>query len=477
MELTTTNNFVYNEKILDAIAIGLKNNTYLHVHEGAIRSSKTVTAIQELFEAVQSSDKILHAIVAQDMDAIMDNILKSDGFGLLEMYPEYCDLVKDKIGGNYVSVKCDLCGKPKEKKILLASYADKSKWKKILGKTLGVILIDEVNNANKQFIDECFARMASVDSPLMIWTLNGDQPQHYIYQDYINRCKIIGKAPLSIQMEMNQVPNEPGWYLQHWTMKDNPIMTKEKIERASRMYPIGSYYYTCKILGERGSWGELIYNDYMTKEKHIKDFSSKDYKGLFNKYIVGIDIGATKAQNSVSLVGFSRNYEYVGIENKLTFQQCGYDKKKEIILATVLRWKEQGKYIECISVDSAEQNFIIDLNAMFRRYGIEVIPSYKATIKDRVDLGIALLAMGRLLFNNTNEGIDSYNAFLIAKWAENAKGKEREDNNERHNDIIDSIEYALTVHMKALLSVVKKEKKVDKWEGSRITSQRRDWTN
>lgn len=449
----TLSSFKYNDKILDAIAIGLNPNVLLHVHEGAIRSSKTVTAIQEFFEAVQLSDKTLHAIVCQDKDAITDNILESDGFGLLELYPQYCKLKKDKIGGYFVEVLCDLPLKPKVKKILLASYADKSKWKKVLGKTLGVVLIDEVNNANKQFIDEILARSVSVDTPLMIWTLNGDQPNHFIYQDYINRCKIIGHAPLSIQKDMNAVPNEKGWYYQHWTMVDNPIMTDDKIERAKRLYPVGSYYYTCKILGERGSWGKLIYNDYLDKDKHIKDLTN-----YFHKFVVGVDIGANKAKNSISLVGFKNDYSYVGVVDKFTFQQCGYKKKQEMILSTVLRWKEKHP-IECISVDSAEQNFIYDLKALFQPYGIEVIGSYKATIKERIDLGISLLSWERLLFNNTVEGKHAYNAFLIAKWVDGKEGEEREDNNEEHNDIIDSIEYALTVHMKALLLFISRNKK------------------
>jgi hypothetical protein len=129
-----------------------------------------------------------------------------------------------------------------------------------------------------------------------------------------------------------------------------------------------------------------------------------------------------------------------------------------MILSTVLRWKE--KYpIECISVDSAEQNFIYDLKALFQPYGIEVIGSYKATIKERIDLGISLLSWERLLFNNTVEGKHAYNAFLIAKWVDGKEGEEREDNNEEHNDIIDSIEYALTVHMKALLLFISRNKK------------------
>ena len=174
----------FTSKCVDNLAIGLSGKCQLHIYEGTIRSSKTVTAIQEFYESVQCSNEVLHLIAAADLDAIRENILNSQ-FGLLVTHPETCRLMKDKIGSYYVypPILQTL------KRVLLRLYADR--WEKVLGKTLGIILVDEVNTANKQFIDECFARQVSVDNPLMIWTLNGDNPQHWIYQDYINRAKIV----------------------------------------------------------------------------------------------------------------------------------------------------------------------------------------------------------------------------------------------------------------------------------------------
>lgn len=44
-----------------------------------------------------------------------------------------------------------------------------------------------------------------------------------------------------------------------------------------------------------------------------------------------------------------------------------------------------------------------------------------------------------------------YEAFQVAKWVDNKLGEEREDNNEWHNNVLDSVEYTLTRHMKKLL--------------------------
>lgn len=443
--------FKYNDKILDSIAMGIHPKVQLHVYEGAIRSSKTATAIQELFLAIQQSDELLHCIAAVDLDAIRENILNNE-VGMITQYPKYCNLKKEKIGGYYLEVKCNVPGKPKLKRVLLASYSDSSKWKKILGKTLGVIFIDEVNIADKAFVDECFARQASCSNPLQIWTLNGDAPSHWVYQDYINRCKPLGNIPLSILNDMKNRVIEKGWYYQHWTMWDNPVMDEEKIRRASSIYPVGSYYYKTKILGERGTPGKLIYNEYMTEEKHLKDRLIT----IYPKYIVGVDIGGNGATNSISLIGYTNNFSEICVVDKIQFKQCGWDEKKKILFDTIISWKQEGKYIECISVDSAEDNFIRDLKTLFASHSIQVVASYKATIKQRIDMGIILLSSGILIFNNTQAGRDAYQCFLQAVWVDGKEGIEREDLNLPLNDAIDSIEYALTVHMKQILLTVRR---------------------
>lgn len=446
----------FNDKILDAISITLKDKVNLFVMEGTARSAKTATAIISFFEAVQQSTESLHCIAARNNDAILDNILQDENHGLLNLFPDYCRLKQDKIGSHYVEVLCDIKARPKRKKILLANYSDTSKWKNILGKSLGVFLIDEVNIADKAFIEETFARQFSADRPLQIWTLNGDVPEHYIYQDYINRCNIIGKAPASIQAEMADFEKEEGWYYMHWTMWDNPIMNEEKIARAMRTYPVGSFYYITKVLGERGSSGELIFAEYMDAKEHIIEETEQDdtKKYTYAEYIIGLDIGATRAKNSMTLVGFNHQLTNVAVIDNYTFQQVGYDKKKQDILSRVLEW--QKKYnirIRCISVDSAEQNFIYDLKVLFAPYGIQVIGSYKATIKERCDMMVILLSHKRIKF--TKQSIAVFKAYQNAKWSENKIGKEREDNNDVINDIMDSCEYALTVHMKDILAKVR----------------------
>lgn len=427
------------KKYLRSIKLFLTQAELL-VFEGTIRSSKTYTAIDAFFYAVNDSNEYLHMIACEDNDAVIDNVLKCEG-GLLIKYGEYCKFMNEQIGGWFVAIGT--------KKVLLCGYRDARKWQKILGKTLGVIYVDEANTANKQFIDECFARQTSCDKPKMIWTLNGDIPTHWIYQDYINRCNIVGTAPASIMADMGKAVKHANWYYIHWNMADNPIMTPEKIERAKAIYPVGSYYYTIKILGERGAPGRLIYNDYMHEDIYDENLSVLDYK----YFMLGCDIGATQASNVIVLFGVKADYSGVGIFDPDIFQQAGYEYKTQRLEAYTRLWCKRAP-IECIAIDSAEQNFIRDIAFDFKSKGLPpVINSYKATIKERVDMYIILLSQGRVKTNSK----DVVNAFRIAKWVNGKEGEEREDLNEVHNDILDAVEYASTRYMKKLMAVRKHE--------------------
>ena len=440
----------YNDKILDCIALAIRPEVRQLTFEGTIRSSKTVTAIEAFFWRVYFSSAQRHLVASYDTDTLNNNILLADGFGLLTKFGKYCsDLKKDKIGAYYIEVNS---GKYGIKRITLGTYANKSKWKKVLGGSIECIFIDEVNIADPQFVKECYSRQVSFEYPFTIYTLNGDVPTATVYE-FINPSKIVGNCPASIHAEMDKAVKKAGYFYTHWTMRDNPIMSPEKIAAAASLYPAGSYYYTIKILGERGTPGVLIYTDYIDEARLIQKLDIQKY----HSFTIGMDVGATRAQNSISLVGYLYDYRGAGVIDKCTFQQVGYKEKTKRLISYVEKWRGLGvKNIENVIVDNAELNYIEDLKAEFRRRNLPpVIGSYKATIKERIDMGILLMSSGKLLFNDTTEGKETLDAFKQATWEEGKVGEIRKDENEPWNDILDSVEYNLTRHMKALLRSAK----------------------
>lgn len=449
MSLIVTN------KQLDTIAITLKPYVRLLALEGATRGSKTADIIQAFYWCVFDSNERYHAICGQNYDTINRNILYAKDVGLIETHPELV-MKKKQNGGYYIEMETP----SGIKEIVIASYGDASKWKKILGGTIDVILIDEANIAHKAFIDETFARQTSCDNPKTFMTLNGDDPQHFIYQDYINHCKIIGECPSSTKAQMLEFQKDrgtkQGYYYKFYKMADNPIMTPDKIEKAMSIYPVGSYYYITKLLGERGRQGDLVYVDYMSKDLIVDAWGKTNGKPNFDLYrfTLGADIGATKAHNVFSLVGWGKDYRNNIVMRMKAFKSLGYNEKitqlKEFIKG-ILASGVKVQLIEGLFVDSAEANFIRDLAPIIKQeFGIEVSGSYKATIKERVDMNIIGFSTKRTLIDKSCSEV--YDAFERIQKGKN--GEARLDENKIETDIVDSVEYAQTRHMKKLMSAV-----------------------
>ena len=456
-----------NDKILDALAWALHEQsadwndldatpmqkmptTRMITFEGVVRSSKTVAAIIAFHYKVQASGAKFHLIAGRDYDTISRNLIEAE-LGLMSLFPGIYRYTKDEVGSYYLEATT-----PNGiKRIILAGYSDQTRWKKVLGGSLECILIDEVNIADPIFVKECLARQVAALKPWTIYTLNGDDPGHTIYQEQINKSIIIGSCPAGTRNDMDRVRvKKRGYYYIWWDFTDNPIMTPEMIRNARTLYPIGSYYYKTKILGERGRWGSMIFTDYMTRDL-IVDVNEKDEHDRpvhnITSYAIGMDVAGDRAYNVIALVGYTPTYGRGYLVDLLTFdnkdkygQKVGYDFIYKRLLEFLAVHKT--KPIRFIAIDSAAQPFINDLNG--RRIGIEVIPSYKATIVKRIEMNCLLFSRRRFQFHTTT--IAAYNAYQAARWTPGKEGKEREDKGDMINDIMDAVEYAETPYMTAL---------------------------
>jgi PBSX family phage terminase large subunit len=287
--------------------------------EGPARSAKTALAIAGFYFAVVDSEEQYHLIAGQSYETITRNLLDADTIGLLKAFN--LKLERDKIGNTYIPIYTS-----KGKKIIrLAPYNDKSRWKSILGSSIGVAFVDEVNIADKQFVQELFARQAAVDKPKQIWTLNGDDPEHWIYKEFIDYSNILGDIPITtralMEQHQTQLGKKDGYYYSHFKMSDNPVMTPEKIERFATIFPIDSFYYKTKYLGERGQQGEMLFLDYMSQDLLV------DNKTIHNHYTIGVDVGETQALNVFVLIGWNQDYSRATILNELHFVKTGYVEK------------------------------------------------------------------------------------------------------------------------------------------------------
>lgn len=296
------------QKSKEAIRLSLQPSTEMMVFEGTIRSSKTVTAIAIFVIRCLYSRNVNHLIACKDYDAIETHILHSNGFGILDIYGSGYKVTKSEIGGYYVSFTNKY---GKRARMILAGYEKAVSYEKILGSSLGCVLIDEVNIADERFVDECFARQVQSDRPFTIWTLNGDDPNLWVYKKYVNRCIPIGKIPGSIRKEMTG--EMKGHYYLHWTFPDNPSMDKEKIERAMSLYPVGSYYYNIKILGLRGRAEGSVFSQFLTDTMVDASAGKDGGRDRFLKYCIGLDLGNNDIKRGTVLTTVGILPDYSGV--------------------------------------------------------------------------------------------------------------------------------------------------------------------
>lgn len=426
------------------IKVALEPKTSWLTLEGPAQTGKSNLAIFLFGLRVADSDSELHCIAARDLDAIRDNILMGE-FKLLDLFGELMEVKQDKIGGYYIEFTT-----PKGiKRILLAGYNDKTKWKKILGKPIECWFIDEINIASDTFVQEHIARTFSFDNPFTVCTLNGDDPDHYIYQDYINECIDLfpNDTPQPTVDQMN-VDKVNGKYYAFWGLDDHPKMTPQKKERIQGAYPQGSFYYMTKVLGIRGIQEGLLFG-HLIKDKHYVDWEQVNINAI-HSLEVGIDIG-DKALTVFTLTGYSQQYKRVIVIDSYAFNEADYDE----IIEKFNEWFRDWYYIfsakvKCIYPDNADSIFVRTLRKRIG-YHVKVKGSIKSPIVDRVKLIEQLIHNDRLLFVRDYGAIDT--AKHLKKLKSDGKGGVIDDNLPE-NDYWDSFMYGVTPHIKKLTDSV-----------------------
>ena len=429
--------------------------------EGTVRSGKTIDLIEVFCIALDDTPDYLHLIACKDTDAINDNIIESNGLGIIKRYPNLFKLKKDKIGGYYLQFKDT---KGRIKKILLCGYDKASSWVKILGKTLGIIFINEANTASKQFVDECFARQASAEMPITLLDLNGDDPSHWIYQEYINYCKPLlrDEIPQSILQDMDEKENRKGWYYFHFNFRDNPIMTESKIQDIMNIYPIGSYYYNTKVLGIRGRSEGSVFAQYIVDKELEKEFDRN--RTIF--YDIGLDIGNNdiKRGTILTLTAIEEYYtdvyvlecyeakstEVNALVNELT-NKIGewYDRYSAFKFNGV--WMDSYGAIQLMletlrdTIEKANMPYLDGKVNECLKFGDE------RGRKARLELMMMLINQRRIHFTGASK--NTLNS--LKKLVYNEKDGLPLDENQLEMDYYDSLCYALTPHIRELMRTMK----------------------
>lgn len=255
--------------------------------DGSIRSGKTtVMSLSFVIWAMTRFNGENFALCGKTIQSLRRNVikqlklmLKSRGYTVIEHRSE-----------NYMTIiRGDV-----ENEFYLFGGKDEGSQDLIQGITLAGVFFDEVALMPESFVNQATGR-CSVEGSKFWFNCNPEGPDHYIKTEWID--KLTEKNLIRI----------------HFTMRDNPSLALNIIERYERMYK--GVFYDRFILGLWVLASGIIFryfaeNDepYLFDDDEIFDKKGK-LKVAFSKVVMGIDFGGNGSKTTLYLMGYLNSYK------------------------------------------------------------------------------------------------------------------------------------------------------------------------
>jgi PBSX family phage terminase large subunit len=422
--------------------------------EGAVRAGKTVDHVYAFAHELKSTKDKFHLATGSTEANAKLNIGDCNGYGLEYYFRGQCRWGKYK-GNECLIIKGHSTGY-KERVVIFAGGAKADSFKKIRGNSYGMWIATEINLHHDMTIKEAFNRTIAADKRKIFWDLNPDNPNSFIYKDYIDNYDQKNKEGTLLG----------GYNYEHFTIDDNINIPDERKELIKSQYDKESIWYKRDILGQRCIAEGLIYrifaNEMNDKERKEKRFVlSKDKLPRFQELNIGVDFGGSGSGHAFTLTGITPAYKQLvtlSSERWLEGTNCNEvdsDKLGQLLVDFVKRTKETYGHlgnVEHIYCDSAEQVLIRSLKAALQKAGIYITVrnAMKSEINDRIRCVQILMQQGR--FFVTEDCKTLIEALNTAIWnPKNIVNDERLDDGSSDVDSLDSFEYTFEKSMKRLM--------------------------
>ena len=234
--------------------------------EGTPRSGKTTAGIARFSEHLIYSRDTNHLVTAYSAEQAYRLVIDGDGFGLMHNFRGICRASHDDEGAHLI-VKL-----PNSiKKVYWKGGGKADSHKAITGMSLGSVYFCEINLLHLNMIQECLRRTYAAKDRWHIADCNPPAPQDPVIKEVleIQDCRFM-----------------------HWTCKDNPILSEERLEEIKTACQKSPFLWKRDWLGERCIPQGVIYWMFDTS-KHILANMPND-GALMEMYFAG-DGGATDA--------------------------------------------------------------------------------------------------------------------------------------------------------------------------------------
>ena len=305
-----------------------------------------------------------------------------------------------------------------------------SQVSKIQGTSIKYCYGDEVAKWNQEVF---IMLQGSLDKPYSMFdgALNPENQSHWLKKDFLDK---IEEKELDV-------------YVQHYTIFDNPFLSKEFVDNLCKEYE-GTVFYDRLILGLWKNAEGIIYKQFADNpSQFIKDKAVDENGNKINFMIIsiGIDYGATQGETEFKATGITPYFRQVWTldEEKLsglhTPEQM-YEKFVEFYKRVVA---EYGKVTHAFGDYGAlGQVITFGLNRYLQQKGIplKVDDCIKGRIVDRIELDCHLFGqMRRFILRKCKYLIEAYSQAL---W-DDKKEDERLDDGTTPIDDLDASEYSM----------------------------------
>lgn len=261
--------------------------------------------------------------------------------------------------------------------------------------------------------------------------LNPENQSHWLKKDFLDQIK----------------EKELDVYVQHYTIFDNPFLSKEFIDNLCKEYQ-GTVFYDRLILGLWKNAEGIIYRLFADNpSQFIRDEAKDKYGNDLNFMIIsiGIDYGATEGETEFKATGITYNFQEIWTidEEKLTGLHTP-EQMYEKFVEFYKRVKEKyGKVTHCFADYGAlGQVLTFGMNRYLQQHAIplKVQDCIKGRILDRIELDCNLFGQQRrFILKKCKYLIEAYSQAL---W-DDKHPDERLDDGTTPIDDLDASEYSM----------------------------------
>ncbi len=199
--------------------------------DGAVRSGKTTCmSLSFVLWAFYGFDDTSFAFCGKTIASLKRNIITS----LVPILKDMGIGVKERFSQNLIEMTME----GRTNRFYLFGGKDEASASLIQGMTLGGVLLDEVALMPRSFVEQALARCSLSESKLW-FNCNPENPVHWFYTEWIQKAK-----------EKNCL------YL-HFTMEDNPSLSKKVRQRYESLY--SGAFYERFVLGKWVAADGLVY--------------------------------------------------------------------------------------------------------------------------------------------------------------------------------------------------------------------------